>query len=73
MDIGLIDTMKDMLVNCLGAIIFSIFGFFYIRTRGKGKVASSFIPQLKTEEEIEATEAMLRARKDEIKNKKDKK
>ena len=32
-----------------------------------------FIPQLKTEEEIEATEAMLRARKDEIKNKKDKK
>ena len=42
LDIGLIDTMKDMLVNCLGAIIFSIFGFFYIRTRGKGKVASSF-------------------------------
>ena len=73
LDIGLIDTMKYMLVNCLGAIIFSIFGFFYIRTRGKGKVASSFIPQLKTEEEIEATEAMLRARKDEIKNKKDKK
>ena len=32
LDIGLIDTMKDMLVNCLGAIIFSIFGFFYIRT-----------------------------------------
>lgn len=43
-DIGLIDTMKDLFVNFIGAVIFSIIGFFYVKTRGRGKLASSFIP-----------------------------
>ena len=30
LDIGLIDTMEDLFVNFIGAIIFSIFGFFYV-------------------------------------------
>lgn len=46
LDIGLIDTMKDMFVNFIGAIIFSIIGYFYVKKRGQGKVARRFIPQV---------------------------
>lgn len=49
-DIGLYDTMEDLLVNFLGALCFSIIGFFYIKGRGKGKFARRFIPRLKSEE-----------------------
>ncbi len=48
-DIGLLDTMKDLLVNFVGAVVFSIIGFFYIKNRGKGKFAEKFIPKLKDE------------------------
>lgn len=65
LDVGIVDTMKDMIVNCVGAVVFSIFGFFYISNRGKGRVVSSFIPKLKTKEEIRETEEMLKARKEE--------
>ncbi len=34
LDIGIKDTMNDLIVNCLGAIIFSIIGVFYIKGRG---------------------------------------
>ena len=44
LDIGLIDTMKDLQVNCIGAIAFSIIGFFYVKHRGKGKLAAALIP-----------------------------
>lgn len=44
LDIGLLDTMKDLAVNFVGAFAFSVIGFFYVKNRGKGKVASSFIP-----------------------------
>ncbi|MBQ9064490.1 MAG: hypothetical protein IJ123_03490 [Blautia sp.] len=49
LDIGIIDTMKDLFVNLVGAIVFSIIGFFYVKGRGKGKIASKFIPKVKTE------------------------
>ena len=52
LDIGIIDTMKDLLVNLLGAAVFSVIGMFYIKQRGKGRIARSLIPQMKTEEEI---------------------
>lgn len=39
LDIGLYDTMKDLLVNFIGAVVFSVFGFFYTKYRGKGKTA----------------------------------
>ena len=35
-DIGLHDTMKDLLVNFVGAAVFSILGYVHIRNRGKG-------------------------------------
>lgn len=44
LDIGLIDTMKDLFVNFIGATIFSIIGYFYVKQRGKGKFANQFIP-----------------------------
>lgn len=47
LDIGLIDTMKDLIVNFVGAAIFSIIGFIYIKNRGKGKFAEKFIPKLR--------------------------
>lgn len=47
LDIGLVDTMYDLLVNLIGAVVFSFFGFFYVKTRGKGKVAKLFIPEIR--------------------------
>lgn len=52
LDVGIIDTMKDLIVNCIGAIVFSIIGYCYIIGRNKGTFARKFIPQLKTQEEI---------------------
>lgn len=50
LDIGLHDTMKDLLVNFVGAVIFSVIGALYIMGRGKGWFAKKFIPRLKVDE-----------------------
>lgn len=44
LDIGIIDTMKDLIVNFIGAVTFSIIGYFYIHNRDKYKFAENFIP-----------------------------
>lgn len=44
LDIGLLDTMEDLFVNFIGAVTFSVIGFFYLRGRGKGKFVKRFIP-----------------------------
>ena len=45
LDIGLIDTMKDLFVNFIGAVVFSIGGFFYLKFRGKkNRMMEGFIP-----------------------------
>jgi len=49
LDIGLLDTMKDLLVNFIGAVIFSLIGYFYVRSRGKGWFAKRFIPKVMDE------------------------
>lgn len=46
LDIGLMDTMKDLLVNFIGAVVFSVIGFFYVKSKGKGKIARMFIPEV---------------------------
>ena len=46
LDIGLLDTMKDLFVNFIGAAAFSIIGYFYVKNRGKGTFARRFIPQV---------------------------
>ena len=51
LDIGIIDTMKDLFVNFIGAVVFSITGFFYARSKGERRTpAQSFVPSKKTEE-----------------------
>lgn len=47
LDIGLIDTIKDLLVNFIGAVVFSIIGYFYTKKKGKGYIAPNFIPRPK--------------------------
>lgn len=44
LDIGIRDTMKDLIVNFVGAITFSCIGFLYIKNREKYKFATNFIP-----------------------------
>ncbi len=56
LDIGLYDTMKDMIVNCIGAIVFSVIGYFYIIGRNKGRFARRFIPQYNVEEKEKASQ-----------------
>ena len=46
LDIGLYDTMKDLFVNFVGAVVFSVIGYFYVKQEGKGKFASRFIPKV---------------------------
>lgn len=46
LDIGILDTMKDLFVNFIGAVVFSVIGYFYVKTRGKGRFASRFIPKV---------------------------
>ena len=47
LDIGLNDTMEDLLVNFVGAVTFSVFGFLYIKNREKYKLVEGFIPSSK--------------------------
>ena len=42
--------MKDLLVNFVGAAVFSVIGYFYVKNRGKGRVARGLIPRLKTKD-----------------------
>ena len=43
LDIGLIDTMKDLLVNFVGAVVFDTIGWFYLKGRSAGFLRN-FIP-----------------------------
>ena len=56
LDIGILDTMKDLFVNFIGAVVFSIIGYFYVKSRGKGRFARRFIPQVVRPEEEQAEE-----------------
>ena len=51
LDIGLYDTMEDLFVNFVGAVVFSTIGYFYIKHRGRGKLARAFIPTITEEGE----------------------
>ena len=54
LDVGIHDTMKDLLVNFIGAVVFSVIGFFYVKEKGKGRFAARFIPRVfRTAESID--------------------
>ena len=44
LDIGLYDTMEDLFVNLIGALVFSVIGFFRARGSKAEKIAGQFIP-----------------------------
>lgn len=46
LDLGIADTMEDLLVNFIGAVVFSAIGFIYVKTRGRSRIAPQFIPQV---------------------------
>ena len=51
LDIGLIDTMEDLIVNFIGAVVFSVFGFLYVKNRGKkDSIISRFVPHRKSDD-----------------------
>lgn len=58
LDIGPYDTMEDLFVNFIGAVVFSTIGYFYIKHRGKGKLAKAFIPTITEEKPDTAAEDM---------------
>ena len=48
LDIGLLDTMKDLFVNFLGAVFFSVTCYFYAKSRGERDiVVMGFVPEKK--------------------------
>lgn len=53
LDIGISDTMKDLIVNFIGAVVFSILGLLYIKNKDEYKFAEQFIPVMKKKEEKE--------------------
>ena len=46
LDVGILDPMKDLAVNFVGAVIFSFIGYFYVKNRGRGWFARRFIPRV---------------------------
>ena len=43
LDIGILDTMKDLLVNLIGAVVFSFIGYTALKKSKKSKVAESLM------------------------------
>ncbi len=52
LDIGIIDTMKDLLVNFIGAIVFSVIGYFYEARNKTKSVAKELLIEPLSEESI---------------------
>ena len=56
LDVGIVDTMKDLFVNFIGAVVFSTIGFFYVKGRGRGGFATRFIPRLQRRPAVQEQE-----------------
>lgn len=61
LDIGLIDTMMDLFVNMIGAIVFSIMGFFYAKSKGKEQSAIEKLMLWPKTDNIEQNEDVVNA------------
>ena len=46
--------MKDLLVNLIGAVVFSIFGFIYLKFGSKHKVSTAVVKGLTLQPDEEA-------------------
>lgn len=61
LDIGLFDTMKDLFVNFVGAVVFSVIGYFYVKNRNL-KFAEHFIPVVKSKDEMDKVNENIKAK-----------
>ncbi|MBO5166795.1 MAG: hypothetical protein J6B90_09395 [Lachnospiraceae bacterium] len=50
LDIGLLDTMYDLIVNFIGAVVFSIMGYFYVKHKDEKSLIDGFVPTKWSEE-----------------------
>ncbi|GEM_PF-50955 len=57
--IGLIDTMKDLFVNFIGALAFSVIGYNYVAKRSETSIAPALAIRAETEEERSAIKEKL--------------
>ncbi len=73
LDIGIIDTMKDLIVNFIGAVVFCSFGAIYLKNNNKAGLINNFVPTKGREELPKSVQEKIEASKKEKKNKKTKK
>lgn len=45
LELGINDTMKDLFVNFIGAVVFSVLGYLYVKDRDEYKIIEKFIPR----------------------------
>ena len=45
LDIGLYDTMEDLFVNMIGALVFSVIGYFRSRSRRAEQIVEKLVPR----------------------------
>lgn len=57
LDLGVIDTIQDLMVNFVGAVVFSIIGLLYIKNRDGYKFAENFIPVMRKTKKSVDTES----------------
>ena len=42
--------MGDLIVNLIGAVVFSVIGYFYLKKRGQGTFVRQFIPTIREDD-----------------------
>lgn len=52
LDLGIIDTMKDLTVNAIGAIVFSVIGYFCAKQGKDSAITRVFVPLVKRPSDI---------------------
>ncbi len=73
LDIGIIDTMKDLLVNFIGALVFCSLGAIYLKNNKNGKMIDNFVPTKGRREIPKTVQAKLAESQKKIKEKSKKK
>lgn len=44
LDVGLYDTMEDLMVNFIGALLFSVIGYEYLKSKGQNPLVKNLVP-----------------------------
>ena len=59
LDVGIIDTMKDLIVNFIGAIVFSVIAYFYEKNQSQKSLAADLTIRPLSEEEVAANHEQM--------------